>query len=108
MKVRGYRLLVKPRKVEDVSAGGIIVNVEGSNAAKLERNGNQYGTVFGIGHTCWKGNFKQDNWCEVGDEIIYSKHAGRFLYDRETEEEYLAINDDDVLVVYKKGADNNG
>lgn len=106
MQARGYRLLVKPKPIQRESAGGIIISVDGTQADRLEQSGNQMGTVISIGHTCWKGGPKdivQDPWCVMGDEIIYSKHAGRFVFDPETEEEYLIINDDDVLLITKKG-----
>ncbi len=95
--VQGYRILVKAKEIERVSAGGIIVSVEGTNEDRLEQTGNQIGTVIGIGHTCWTGGKDETPWCEVGDEIIYSKHAGRFVFDPESDEPYLVINDDDVI-----------
>ncbi len=103
MEVRGYRLLVKAKEIKRESEGGIILSVEGTNEDRLEQTGNQVGTVVGIGHTCWKGSLEQEDWCEVGDTILYSKHAGRFVYDPETDEPYLVINDDDVLIVLEKG-----
>ena len=106
LEMRGYRLLVKPKEIERVSEGGIIISVEGTNEDRLEQAGNQWGTVVSIGHTCWKGgpnDIVQDPWCDVGDDIIYSKHAGRFVYDPYTNEQFLVINDDDVHCIVKKG-----
>lgn len=103
MQVRGYRILVKPKEIKRKSDGGIIISIEGMNEDRLEQSGNQMGTIVGVGHTCWKGSLEQEPWAEVGDEIIFSKHAGRFIYDPETEEQFLTINDDDVLIVTKKG-----
>jgi len=103
MQIRGYRILVKPKEIKRKSDGGIIISIEGMNEDRLEQSGNQMGTIVGIGHTCWQGSLEQEPWAEVGDEIIFSKHAGRFIYDPETEEQFLTINDDDVLIVTKKG-----
>ena len=103
LKIQGYRLLVKAKEIERVSKGGIILNVEGTNDDKLEQTGNQFGTVIGVGHTCWKGGPDETPWCKVGDMICYSKHAGRFIYDPETEDPYLIINDDDVICVITDG-----
>jgi len=103
LEIRGYRLLIKPREIERVSSGGIIVSVEGTNDDKLEQSGNQFGEVIGIGHTCWKGGVDETPWCEEGDQICFSKHAGRFIYDPETDDPYLIINDDDVICVIERG-----
>ena len=107
LEVRGYRILVKPDPVETVSKGGIIMVLD----EKLERSGQQFGVVVGIGHTCWAnratdGEFvEQERWCKAGDRILYSKHAGRFVYDPDTEEELMIMNDDDVLAIVRKEKD---
>lgn len=98
LEVKGYRILVKPDPLETVSKGGIIMVLD----EKLERSGQQFGTVVGIGHTCWTGGTDHTHWCEVGDRILFSKHAGRFCYDPETEEEFMVMNDDDILCVVKQ------
>ena len=105
LEARGYRILVKAKEIERVSEGGIIVRVEGSQEDRLEQAGNQWGTVVSIGHTCWKGGVNdlvQEPWCKEGDEIIYSKHAGRYVYDPDTGEDFLMINDDDVHCIVKR------
>jgi co-chaperonin GroES (HSP10) len=104
MEVKGYRILVKAKEIERTSKGGIIISVEGTNEDKLEQNGNQFGIVVGIGHTCYKGGVSDEPWCEIGDEIIFARHAGRFVFDPETNEQYLIMNDDEVLCVTRKGA----
>lgn len=98
LQVKGYRILVKPDEVEKTSAGGIIMVLD----EKLERTGQQYGRVVGIGDTCWS-EIDSEPWCAVGDRILFSKHAGRFVYDPETEDELMIMNDTDVLAVDDKG-----
>jgi len=103
IKVRGYRILVKPKEIEHMSKGGIITTVPGTQEDKLEKAGQQFGTVVGIGHTCWKGEELGEPWCELGDSILFSRHAGRFVYDPSNEEEALFImNDTDVLAVVRE------
>ena len=108
LEAKGYRLLVKAKEVERVSEGGIIVSIEGSKEDRMEQAGNQWGTVVSIGHTCWKGGVDDTPWCDVGDEIIYAKHAGRYVYDpydAGDEAQYLIINDDDVQCIVKKAGE---
>jgi co-chaperonin GroES (HSP10) len=95
--MKGYRLLVKPKKIEHTSKAGLIVIVEGSAEDKLEKAGQQFGDVISIGPTCWNAEELGDPWCEVGDTILFSRHAGRFVYDPEDDEEYFVMNDTDVI-----------
>jgi co-chaperonin GroES (HSP10) len=101
LDVKGYRILVKADDIEKVTDFGIVLILD----EKLERSGQQFGTVVGVGESCWAG---RDNggklvegkaWCKVGDRVLFSKHSGRFVYDPETEEELLIMNDDDILAV---------
>ena len=98
IKVRGYRVLVKPDPIERETESGIVLSIEGTAADNMERSGQQYGTVVGIGNTCW--HEMGDPWAEIGDRILYSKHAGRLIYDKDTEEEFYIMNDTDILAVY--------
>ena len=104
LEVKGYRILVKPDPLETVRPSGIIMVLD----EKLERSGQQFGTVMGIGHTCYQATPKRNSanhWCAVGDRILFSKHAGRFVYDPSTEEELMVMNDDDVLCVVRENED---
>ncbi len=49
MKVQGYRLLVTPDPVEEVSKGGIIIQMD-KDKAKINQ---MYGTVYSVGAECW-------------------------------------------------------
>lgn len=103
LKVKGYRILVKADEVETMSEGGIFLVLD----EKLERSGQQFGIVVDIGEDCWAGRsnagtlVEGKQWCKIGDRILFSKHAGRFVYDPKTKDELLIMNDDDVLAVVK-------
>lgn len=101
IKVKGYRVLVKPKEIERKTKSGIIITVAGTQEDKLEQAGQQFGTVIGIGDSCWKGDHFDEPWCKVGDTILFSKHAGRFVYDYTEDDEtaYMIMNDVDVLAV---------
>ena len=110
LEVKGYRILVKADELETVTAGGIVLVLD----EKLERSGQQFGTVVNVGSDCWAGRSNRGNlvegkaWCKVGDRILFSKHAGRFVYDPETKEELLIMNDDDVLAVVREEEKTDG
>lgn len=101
INVKGYRVLVKPKEIERKSKQGIIISVAGTQEDKLEQAGQQFGVVIGIGDSCWKGDNFDKPWCELGDTILFSKHAGRFVYDYTDDEDlaYMIMNDTDVLAV---------
>jgi len=97
INVTGYRILLKTDEIEKVTDGGIILVQD----EKLVESGQQFGTVVGIGADCWtdsKGNHLNP-WCKEGDKVLYAKHAGRFVYDPATNEEYMVLNDTDILAV---------
>jgi len=100
LNIKGYRILVEIDPVEKVSEGGIIITLDKDE--KLEAAGSQFGTVVSIGDTCWtdaKGE-PLTQWCEEGDKILFSKYAGRFVYDPEDKDrELMVINDTDVIAV---------
>ena len=103
IKIRGYRILVKPQEIETVSKGGIVI-IANDNEERLAEAGQQFGEVVGIGHTCWQGENMGEPWAAVGDTILFSKYAGKFCYDPETEEKYVVMNDTDVIAIIENGA----
>ena len=91
--MKGYRLLVKPKEIETTSVGGIVLVLD----EKLEASGQQIGTVINVGDDCWSEY--EIPWCKVGDQVLYAKFSGRFVYDPETKEEFMVMNDTDVMGV---------
>jgi co-chaperonin GroES (HSP10) len=94
----GYRILVKPDPIEEVTKSGIVLVTD----EKLERAAQHIGTLIAIGEQAWKAfskNYKGDPWAEVGDKIIYSKYAGKFVKDPVTGEEFVLLNDEDVAAI---------
>lgn len=113
MKMRGYRVLVKPDPLMTKTKGGIVLNVN----EKLERGGIQRGIVIDIGDKAYKNfreideNGKERNgksWCEVGDYVLYAKNAGRFVEDpfepiKNDDDLYVIMNDEDIISVLTEG-----
>lgn len=97
INVTGYRVLVKTEEIEKVTAGGIVLVQD----ERLEEAGQQFGKVVGLGDDCWTDSTGQhlNPWCKKGDKILFAKHAGRFVYDPDTKEEYMIMNDTDVLAI---------
>ena len=109
--IKGYRILLEVDSVEEEIAEGALKGFQMFNDEKtkrMENSGQQTGKVLGVGDTCWtdaSGN-KMVAWCKVGDQILFSKHAARFIYtpgeDRLAPTEFAVINDTDVIAVVRE------
>ncbi len=97
IKVPGYRLLVKPDEIIKKTDSGIIVEF-GENE-KLEKGARSTGTVVDVGPECWGAHKGNTPWCKVGDKIFWAKYAGKQVVDPYTQQEYMILNDEDVVGV---------
>lgn len=114
LKMTGYRLLVKPDAVETTYGESKIVLAQNE---KLEKTGIQRGIVIDVGPSCWKAfrevdeNGKEHNgkqWAVPGDYVLFARSAGRFVFDpfessEDAKNEYLVMNDEDVLAIFEEG-----
>jgi len=98
IKPVGHRVLVKPDDIEDTTAGGIVLIQD----ERLEKASQVFGTLVAIGDQAWKAfspDYTGEPWAKVGDRISYSRFAGKNLKDPETKEEFIVMNDEDVVAV---------
>jgi co-chaperonin GroES (HSP10) len=103
--VLGHRILIKPERLEDVDkvlrsakAMGIeVITEEGERAqASVDR-----GIVIQVGQSAFK-DFGTVPWCVAGDYVAYARYAGKVMSDPYTDEEFLIINDEDVVCRFIK------
>ena len=88
----GFRILLKPREIQEKTAGGSILADVSKDHQALQTNVSK---VLAMGADCYTENKK--NWCKVGDWVLTGKYIGhKFKYDNE---EYCIINDDEVIAV---------
>ena len=107
LQVCGARVLIKPDPVETEHTFGehkIII----ARDERREREATQSGVVLQVGNTAW---FDQPEglreWCKVGDHVIFARHAGKFVSDPDTKEEYVIINDLDIQMIIKEEVKEN-
>lgn len=99
MKPAGHRILVKPEQVKDEikSEGGIVIPTLDKRA---EQQAVVKGVVVAIGSTAWKDpSLGGDPWAQVGDTVLYAKFAGKAYEHPDTKEEFLFLNDEDIVAV---------
>lgn len=77
IKPTGHYLLIKPREVEEVTEGGIILTNE---TVERDTAGAEYGKVLAIGEDAWAD--KTTKWAEIGDTVYYTKYAGKVIFDK--------------------------
>jgi co-chaperonin GroES (HSP10) len=87
----GWRVLIKPQEVREVSEGGIILTTEVTK--DREQMGNTTGVVVAMGDQCYAD--EPTPWCVVGDKVIFAKYAG-LLYLGKDGFKYRMINDKDI------------
>lgn len=98
MKAVGFRILVKPDPIEEVSKGGILI----ASDEKLERGAQVSGVVVDVGPEAYRAFNKAAGfedyrpWVSIGDHIYYAKYSGKRIIDKESGEEFLFLNDEDV------------
>lgn len=89
----GGHLLVLPEKVEEMTAGGIILPQETRDKEQREST---VGILIAVGAGAWVDLDDGSPWAEVGDKVSYPRHAGVSMTGRDGES-YVLINDNDVL-----------
>ena len=120
LTVKGHRLLIKPSKVlDDMNAAipdslknlGFEVSVGGNREKLMYEFGVEKGTVVKVGNMAWKsvdlgfGVPGWEPWAKEGDVITFVKFAGRPQIDPTTKEEFLVINDVDMLALVEDDKD---
>ena len=115
----GHHLVVEPVKLPEKSKGGIILRIGGGQAEMLDKAGRMIGVILAVGPQCWKAHAANlleyagndpaarragdllGPWAVVGDTVLYSRHAGKYLFDPmddvDAQRELYLIHDDDVL-----------
>jgi Co-chaperonin GroES (HSP10) len=97
IKALGHHVLVKVGIPEEKTAGGIILP---GTVRDMELRGSEIGTVVDVGPTAYKAEgLGGEPWCKTGDLIYFAKYAGKWVKEPGKDEEFLMLNDDDVVGV---------
>ena len=97
VKIVGYRILLKPEKIEDKIKHGPLI-LEKSEVTKEDELRNvRKGEVLQVGAECYKEHENKGPWCKVGDTVLINPMSG--FNHQEGEETYLIVNEEDILAV---------
>ena len=101
MKALGNRVIIKPDDVETVSEGGIVF-AQTDKFIRNERAETTTGVVVDFGPAAWLDPIMGgEPWVEIGDRVIYSKYACKYITNPDDNEEYVVMNDDAIQVRIK-------
>jgi co-chaperonin GroES (HSP10) len=100
-----HRILVKPEKFEDFSKdaqrakniGLVIPEMEEKKRAQASVD---RGTVVALGATAYR-DYNVEPPVKVGDVVNYAKFSGKLIEDPSTEEQFVCLNDEDLICVLK-------
>ncbi|CAB4132734.1 GroS Co-chaperonin GroES (HSP10) [uncultured Caudovirales phage] len=100
-----HRILVKADKLEEtdktyVKAKQLGLHIPEMDDRKRAQAGVDKGTVVSIGPTAFR-DFGAESPIKVGDYIAYARFAGKILTDPATEEDFVILNDEDIVCIFK-------
>ena len=99
-----FRVVIKPDPVVEKTKSGLILAVD----RKLEQGATDRGTIVSIGPDVFAA-FKTTlpfGGLEIGQRVAFAKYSGKWVEDEETQENFLVVNDEDIVTILK-GNDNN-
>jgi chaperonin GroES len=94
----GRAVLVQPYKVEEYTAGGLILPDE---VRKKDQLAEQRAVIIEIAPGAWAG--ESTPRAQVGDRILFSKWAGYQTIGPKDAGQYRIVNDSDIFTVITEG-----
>lgn len=100
-----HRILIKQDKLEETDETYVRAKKVGIVIAENENNKRAQasvdtGTVIAIGETAFR-DFGTTSPIVEGDRIAYARFSGKFVKDPTSEEEFVLLNDEDVVAIFK-------
>ena len=100
-----HRILIKQDKLEEVDPTYTRMKAMGLQLPEAEDRQRAQasvdtGTIVAIGETAFK-DFGTVSPVVKGDKIAYARFSGKFVKDPETTEEYVLLNDEDIVAIFK-------
>lgn len=97
-----FKVLVKPKAVEEKTVGGIIIPDMTKDHEKYRQT---EGEIVAISHLAFSYATPEE-WGDAkpkpGDRILYARNAGVFVKGPMDNEEYVLINDKDVVALIEE------
>ncbi len=101
-----HRIVVKPDNFDEIDetaqyAKRLGMEVVDPNSANVRKQASvDKGKIVSIGPTAFK-DFGTSSPVAIGDYVAYARNAGKPIKDPYTDEEFIALNDEDICVIFK-------
>lgn len=95
LKAIAFRIIVKPEEVEKTTKSGIVL----ARDERAEKAATIRGTIVDIGEDAWAAYRLKSQFAglKVGDVVYYAKYAGKTIKETDDGEEFLVLNDEDIV-----------
>lgn len=105
--VKQFDIKKEDKTFASATGAGLILPKQGQ--MEREQAAVDRGTVVAIGPTVFR-DFEAEMNLKIGDDIVFARHSGKVVRDPEQAEDddtkYIAINDEDVVAILRKKAEN--
>lgn len=98
----GDRILVLPEKVEETSAGGIVIVDSAREKFGLAQT---IGVLVAIGPEAWT-DYESGAFAKVGDRVMFAKYGG-LVFTGNDGQEYRVMNDVDITAIVSDDFESN-
>lgn len=100
-----HRIIVKADKLEEtdetfVKAKSLNIVIPEMDDRKRAQAGVDKGTVVSVGPTAFR-DFGSESPIKPGDYVAYARFAGKMIPDPHTKEEFVILNDEDIVCIFK-------
>ena len=102
----GHRVLINQEKYDETDE--VFASARRAGIEIVKDKGVRYqesvdkGVVVAVGPTAWK-DFGGEPWANVGDTVVFAKHAGKKVEDPEDKDtHYVVLNDEDIVAIVKE------
>lgn len=100
-----FRVLIKPDPIKKKTASGILIETD----KEVEENAVDCGIIVSIGPDVFKA-FKPTlpfAGLQIGMRVAFARYAGKRVFDPETKEKLLIVNDEDIVAEIKGEVPND-
>lgn len=100
-----HRIIVKPEKFDDFDPTMQRARAMGLEIPELEEMKRAQasvdrGVVVAVGPTAYR-DYGVEPQVAIGDVVNYARFSGKVIEDPETEEQFVALNDEDLICIIK-------
>lgn len=105
LKAITYHVMLKPDETKEQYKGLLDLS---ALDAKAEKNAQTIGTIVDIGEDAFVAYKPKTPFAglKIGDRVHFPRYSGKWVKDLNTNEEFLIINDEDIIAKEQRDVDS--